>query len=249
MTEDEARAGIGELLLTSPALIPTREDVSESVTREKFHWGNWERHRTDVRYPPIRYPYWEDYRALEGRRFTRQHVFAHFGESTRKGVISSIKWGYPTGGRPGGVWQPFSSAFRSDCLSDEVQTLRDGAPLLPKEIVFRLNRTLGGVGTATTTKIAYFARIRAYVGTETVSCLIYDSMVRRAIIQRHDEQFCELKDVLSRYRNDISPILQEQTYSLYLESVYAAAAAFKISAEQIELFLFRAGRVLPKINA
>ena len=227
--------------------IPSAEDVMESVTVERFQLRNWKKHRDDELYPPGGYPFFASYAEYNGQRFTRRIVFEHFAQSAAKGVISAIKWGYPNGGRPGGIWRPFSAAFRSTGYVDAINELRVTPAPSAFAIVSRLNRIVPGVGTATTTKIAYFARLKSSDGPGSVEieCLIYDSMVRRAIAHRHDPDFVDLRSELIHLLRDISPAAQEATYGLYLQSVHAAALRHRVRSDQIELFLFRFGRGLP----
>ncbi len=110
--------------------IPSEEEVMASVTDEEFWCRNWEKHRDDMRYPAGGYQYCRDYAEYDGNRFTRQHVFDHFTQSTAKGVISAIKWGYPKGVRPGGMWRAFSDAFRSNGYTDAINEFR-AAPESP----------------------------------------------------------------------------------------------------------------------
>jgi hypothetical protein len=214
-------------------------DILQFATDESFWLKNWVKHRTDERHGSP-YDHASDYDALDGKRFTRAVVFEHFAESDRKGVISTIKWGYPKGSLPGGGWHAFSDTFRSPEFGGVLKALR-AKPRSGNETVAMLNKCVKVIGTATTTKIAYFARLRSDEGP----CLIYDSMVRRAIAESPEPEFAELKATLTRSKGDLTPKRQEDTYGLYISSVMAAADRRGASPEQVELGLFTSGRELP----
>jgi len=221
--------------------IPSLEEVDGSVTDEAFRLKNWAKHRAGRNEAEPLYPHADAYRYRDGKAFTRADVFADFADSLEKGVISTIKWGYPKGGRPGGAWHAFSDAFRqASRYVDAIERLRK-APQSAEAVLTTLNRIVPGVGTATTSKIAYFSGLEALEGP----CLIYDSMVRRAIVASVDPVFAKLRAVLEGRKNDISPQTQEATYGLYLTSVGAVATRLDVTPAQVELVLFRIGRMLP----
>lgn len=229
--------------------MPSLEEVSGSVTDEAFRLKNWEKHRggPDKVQPP--YPHADEYGDRDGKAFTRADVFADFQTSTEKGVISTIekgvistiKWGYPKGGRPGGAWHAFSDAFRQASQYAQAINALGTSPHPAETVLTTLNRIVPGVGTATTSKIAYFAKLAANEG----ACLIYDSMVRRAIVASSDPAFGDLRSVLEGSKNDITPQAQEKTYGLYLTSVGMVATRLGVTPPQVELALFRIGRMLP----
>lgn len=225
--------------------IPSPADVSDSVTDLVFRTANWLRHREDPRYSSP-YSHADDFTDLDGKAFTRSRVFADFEKSDQLGVVSSIKWGFPRGGRPGGVWTPFSDAFRSTSHAAAIAELRL-RPLPAADLIRKLNEVVKGVGTATTSKMAYFARLKA---TDAGECLIYDSMVRRAIRDSedpdiaHDAAFKPLKKLLRSKRRDLTPPEQEASYGLYIRAVRASAETRGIAPDQLELALFRAGRLI-----
>lgn len=215
------------------------DDILQFATDESFRLKNWRKHRDDERHGSP-YQHAADYGAFDGKRFTRAIVFEHFDTSDLKGVISTIKWGYPKGSLPGGGWHAFSDAFRSPSFSEALTALR-ATPRSADETVTTLNRCVKGVGTATTTKIAYFARLTTAEGP----CLIYDSMVRRAIAHSTEPEFADLKATLNRSKRDLAPGQQEHTYGLYITSVIAAAERRGVTPEVVELDLFTSGRQLP----
>jgi len=216
-----------------------QSDILNFATDESFRLKNWQKHLTDERHPSP-YPHAHEYVELDGKKFTRGMVFAHFQESDAKGIISTIKWGYPKGNLPGGGWNAFSDAFRTQNFIEALETLR-ARPRSAAETVTTLNRCVKGIATATTTKIAYFAGLTSDEGR----CLIYDSMVRRAIAHGAGPEFADLSRRLNRSSRDLTPAQQEATYSLYLSSIYEASRNRGVSAEAIELELFQHGRALP----
>lgn len=227
-------------------LIPTLQDVLHSTTDDSYRHRNWAKHRSDPRYGGRGFPFAGDFQALDSLPFTRQHVFDAFGESPQKGAVAAIKWGYPKGSRPGGSWQAFSAAFRNVEYGESIAELLQ-SPTSALVALRHLNTLVSGVGTATTTKMMYFAGIRVGIGSgEYTTSLIYDSMVRRAIARSEEPTFNYLKCLLLRWKSDIAPAYQENTYEDYLKAVVATARQYNVREDQIELALFRIGRRLPK---
>lgn len=222
-------------------MFPTEADVLGSVTNAAFSMKNWTKHGLDPSFGGRPYPYLEDYRRLDGHPLRREMVFSHSYESVRKGIISSIKWGFPTGGRPGGPWRQFSAAFRSDLLEEMVQQFRSNRNICGSHLISRLNSAVPGVGTATTTKIAYFAGLTTADG----ACMIYDSMVRRAIAVSPWPEFQALRQTINSRSADLSIKQQLDTYPQYLRGLNDGAARRGVQPSQIELFLFNQGRLLP----
>lgn len=226
-------------------MIPSPTDVSDSVTDPIFRTANWLKHREDPRHSSP-YAYADDFADLNGKAFTRSRVFSDFVKSDQRGVVSSIKWGFPRGGRPRGTWKPFSDAFRSTSHAAAIAELRL-KPLPAADLIQMLNSAVKGVGTATTSKMAYFARLNA---TDAGACLIYDSMVRRAIRDcddpdiAQDAAFEPLKKLLRSKRRDLTPSEQEASYGLYIRAVRASAERRGVAPDQLELALFRAGRMI-----
>lgn len=208
------------------------------ATDERYRDRNWNKHRSDVNFGGSVYDHSADFSALDQQRFTRQMVFDHFATSDRKGVISAIKWGYPKGSLPGGKWRSFSAAFRSTAIAECIAELR-ATPATAVSTVANLNACVAGIGTATTTKLAYFAGLGTIEGHQ---CLIYDSMVRRAIRAIHMPEFAELAAIIRRTPRDLTPRQQEETYGLYLAGVHQLAADQEVAPDAIELSLFLAGR-------
>lgn len=193
--------------------------------------ANWHKHRDDPRYDQP-YPHHDEY--ADGQMLRRADVFAHFDQSIRKGIVSAIKWGYPRGRMPGGRWHPFSSAFRVKAFERHLEELQAAESRSATAIIATLNEVVPRIGTATTSKLAYFAGVTAAEGR----CLIYDSMVRRAIRVRTDPEFAELKAMIVRRTGDLPPAEQVNTYGFYLQAVHGMAERLGVQGEQVELFLF-----------
>jgi len=227
-------------------LIPTLQEVLHSTTDDSYRHRNWAKHRNDPRYGDGGFPFAHDFQTLDSLPFTRQHVFDAFLESPHKGAIAAIKWGYPKGSRRRGSWQAFSEAFRNVEYGASINDLSRST--VPASVALkRLNALVSGVGTATTTKMMYFAGIRVTIGTgEHTTGLIYDQMVRRAIACSEEPAFGLLKCRLLRWKGDITPPYQVKTYEEYLRAVVATARRHKVREDQIELALFRIGRGLPE---
>jgi len=223
--------------------MPDKTNVAQSATRDAFRYANWQKHRLDPRYNRT-YPFADDYAELDGQRFTREQVFADFNRSLDKGIISSIKWGYPTGGKPGGGWMAFSEAFRCPTFGKAIQAFRKTRSSSAHMLVSSLNSLVSGVGTATTSKIAHFAGLMVVGGGQELRCLIYDSMVRRAIKRLKIPEFEQLKSTLAIRKADIPPAIQELTYGSYLVAVEAFARCHSVEVDQVELWLFKVGRLM-----
>lgn len=224
--------------------MPSEADVFGSVTDEVWRSKNWIKHRTGLNGREEIYPHAADFEHLDGQLFTRTHVFDDFKVSIPKGVISTIKWGYPKGGRPGGPWLSFSNAFRTTDKFEAIIVDLKAEKASAEKVLKKLNGIVSGVGTATTSKIAYFAQLESEEGP----CLIYDSMVRRAIVFSTDPALDEVRRELVRYKRDIAPPIQEATYGAYIRSVGKLADRLNVSPAQVELALFRYGRKQPAIG-
>lgn len=209
--------------------IPSVEAVQASGSH--FRCAAWHRHRTDLDYGGQPYEFVNDYQ--DGMWLSRADVFNHFGQSDRKGVISTIKWGYPKGTARGNC-KGFSDAFRSDRLVSAIAELRQNGPIPAAQLIAALNEQVTGISTSTTSKIAYFAGLEATEG----ACLIYDRMVCRAILCRSDPEFMQLRNILQQRDGDILPYQQVRTYGLYLTAAHAMAQRLGVTGAQIELFLF-----------
>ena len=197
----------------------------------KLKLANWDSHRDHACYGGQPYAHYEEY--ADKQDLTRVTVFADFDVSIRKGIISAIKWGYPSGAVRRN-WKGLSHAFRSDGLVREIEAMRNEPACSALEIAKRLNRAVKGISTATTTKLAYFARLEAAEGP----CLIYDSMVRRAISARCDPEFADLKRIIGSRSGDLLPGQHATTYAAYLKAARAMAEGQNVQGDQIELFLF-----------
>ncbi len=183
---------------------------------------------------PTPYPHYADYVALDGQMIDRSLVFTHYAEAPQKGITSAIKWGYPRGKLRRGMSDGFGRAFRSTELVDVIEGLRKTPDVTAPKLVSKLNRVVAGIGTSTTTKIAYFAGL----STKQGPCLIYDSMVRRAIRARSDPEFADLRKIIAREKDDLPVHKQASTYGDYLTATHAMADRLGVRGEQVELFLF-----------
>jgi hypothetical protein len=110
-------------------------------------------------------------------KLSRQHVFDIADDDASLGVIASIVWGFPRGGRPGGKWMSFAEAFEASPLFAEVLARLKTTAIPATEGIGQLNRVIRGIGFATTSKMAYFARLVFSEGP----ALIYDANVIKAI--------------------------------------------------------------------
>lgn len=215
-----------------------QNDTADFATDARYRDRNWAKHRKDPAFDGFTYEHAAEFMSYDGKRFPRAVVFEHFAHSDRMGIISAIKWGYPKGSLPGGRWNAFSTAFRSDKLVEHIQALRAN-PRPASETIAYLNSCIDGLGTATTTKIAHFAGL---VTSNGQRCMIYDSMVRRAIRAKDYPEFNELAAIIRRSDRDLTPKQQEQTYGLYLDGLHRIADATGATPDAVELTLFLAGR-------
>lgn len=166
------------------------------------------------------------------RKLTRRDVRDAYSISPATGVVASIVWGFPKGGRPGGIWQPFAEAFHkapvyASVLADIAQT--------PTTMAFAgitaLNEVQHGVGFATTTKIAYFAGVRFLEGP----ALIFDKNVIQAIRLLEDGSFRRSREGLgdgAYYHKAVS------AYGHFLTEASQYAHRWAAVPDQVEVALF-----------
>jgi len=143
-------------------------DIADSG--DVFRPGSW----------PDDLPYRADLSAVEGP-LLRQHVFDAFSDSIHRGCVYALVWGYPRGT----LYEKRSKTVETNTLWKAVLDLGElvaGVESLrafskgAKDTIARLNKQ-SGLGTASTSKVAYFAELDTSAGL----CCIYDVRVRKAI--------------------------------------------------------------------
>jgi hypothetical protein len=168
-------------------------------------------------------------------KLTRQDVFDIAKQDGASGVIASIVWGFPRGGRPGGQWKSFADAFEvSERFAVELAALRhERVPAF--DGIIRLNRIVKGVGFATTTKIAYFAGVQFKEG----KALIFDANVIKAISSLKSSW----ADVFPRTRAALGSTnfypKATRSYGLFIHEATAYAAERDTTPDAVEISLFR----------
>jgi hypothetical protein len=167
-------------------------------------------------------------------KLTRQHVFDIGASDPAKGVIAAIVWGFPKGGLPGGQYKDFASVFcHAQKFADEIGRLGLDDNISPFEALSRLNSLQAGIGFATTSKLAYFARLKFH----KMHALIYDANVIKAIKD----------DVLSGEFPNTRKLLGSgkafyhlgmPSYARFIEEANALATRTGVDPDQIEAKLF-----------
>ncbi|SDG59923.1 hypothetical protein SAMN05216338_1001862 [Bradyrhizobium sp. Rc2d] len=194
----------------------------------------WEKHRALVRDP---FPLDSVLQSCQSKsgKLTRHRVFEIARAKPEFGVIAAIVWGFPRGGRPGGQWISFAHAFDAAQRFMEVLAELSAHAAPATQAIERLNQLVAGVGFASTTKIAYFARVSFREGP----ALIYDANVIKAITSAKDSlagAFPRTRSILGS--SNFYP-KATRSYGSYIEEASALAAHLQTTPEVIELALFR----------
>lgn len=209
-----------------------------------YNHANWRKHRGEegVYVEPFEF---HD-RFVDKPSISRSMIFCDFKESIACGIVSALMWGFPRGRFPGGRWRPIADAFRSQELRTEIQRLQAAQGLDATEIITCLNGVIGGLSTASTSKLAYFACLQSQQGP----CLILDSRVIAAIRRIDTVRYPELtgvKQMLGGGENlqqAPTPAQVIAAYGPYLEAVraYVARRGNGTREDQIEFALFLSNR-------
>jgi hypothetical protein len=168
-------------------------------------------------------------------KLSRRHVFEMADAKPEWGVIGAIVWGFPRGSMPGGKWLAFAKAIElSTQFADTLAGFKDASPSAIKAVV-QLNSLVAGLGFATTTKMAYFARLNLQEGP----ALIYDANVIKAITDPSkgwDRVFPKTRLILGPTGSHAKGVL---SYSSYIEEAAALAVKHNTTPEIVEVALFR----------
>ncbi|MDH3032103.1 hypothetical protein [Methylobacterium fujisawaense] len=196
----------------------------------------WAKHREflgDTPPTPAALRALDAYRAHCGAKLTRQHVFAMADVDPAAGAAAAIIWGFPKGGLRG-RWQPFAEAFRrADQYAEVIEDIRSASNKVPaRDALNRLNAVQPGVGFATTSKIAYFARLPLAEG----GALIYDSNVILSIKASREDDFRQTRAALGTgttfYHRGTA------TYGAFIGEAEGLGRKWQVAPEQIEAGLF-----------
>lgn len=181
----------------------------------------------------------------------REHVKQAVSQSVEKGIVYTLVWGYPNGFT--NVKTTSHEHNLQTALSRDLAQLVERVELLKRDprsavrTIAKLNET-DGIGTASTSKVAYFFGLETSVGP----CLIFDQQVVRALF-RYD--YPELLDL--RYRmtipgrkptvvgDDVGKIVKHPpNYQAYLEGMMELERRIGRGAyvEDLERFIFWLGR-------
>lgn len=211
--------------------IPTEKDVMDFGS--EHNPAVWNKHRARLSNPSDLDAVLERCRA--NTKLSRRHVFAMAETKSEWGVIAAVIWGFPRGSMPGGKWEAFADAFEgSTQFASELAGLRAN-PAPGTVAIEKLNRLVKGLNFATTTKIAYFARLDFREGP----ALIYDKNVIDAIVSSATsmaDRFPRTKFLL-RSSNSYSNVVS--SYGSYVEEASALAKLHDTTPDAIEVALFR----------
>jgi hypothetical protein len=131
---------------------------------------------------------------------TRKKVIEIFNNNIHHGILSSIVWGFPRGGLPGG--RPLNNIFENlDFFKDTISEILENG-LCEKS--FEIINSKPGVKNGATTKMLYFSGAKI----ADAKCLIFDSRVRDYILKNKDfELFSNLEKVGEAKFKDESDLL------------------------------------------
>ncbi|WP_375762508.1 hypothetical protein ACE10W_04785 [Bradyrhizobium sp. B025] len=173
-------------------------------------------------------------RATPGK-LSRRQVFALADASREEGVIAAIVWGFPRGSMPGGKWLGFAEAFgKPDAFGEALRGLKAN-PSAATPAIVGLNSLVPGLGFATTTKMAYFARVTFQEGP----ALVFDANVIKAIADPGGawaRLFPKTRALLGPRPTHAHGVL---SYGSFIEEASALAARHDTAADVIEVALFR----------
>lgn len=171
---------------------------------------------------------------VSARKLTRQHVFNIGALDPAKGVIAAIVWGFPKGGRPGGQYKAFASVFcQAQRFADEIDKIKRDGDTSAFEALNRLNNLQPGIGFATTSKLAYFARLEF----QGMQALIYDANVINAIKDNVlPGEFPSTRKILGSNKAFYHRAMP--SYATFIEEANALAIRIGADPDQIEAKLF-----------
>lgn len=219
-----------------------REFLKHDERAQVFNPGSWH----------IALPYLPELKAFEGK-ITRDAVFTAARESDEKGAVFALVWGFPDGFTSHfnqGNRKPrptLQSAIRDDLerLGNLIHSIRQYGPRLGTP-VDDLN-SIPGLGTASTSKIAYFAELK-HNGNP---CLILDQQVVRAVCAQYYPELTGLRLSLTGMEDPsqidkakpTAIVEQKGNYEAYLGEVARLAGKmdWEFEEAQIERFLFELG--------
>jgi hypothetical protein len=157
---------------------------------------------------------------------TRSNVFEIFNKSIIQGILSSITWGFPRGVLPGG--KSFEPVLNNlEFFEQQIHLILSNG--LSNDNFTKLN-SIKGVKNGITTKMLYFSN--AFVGNSR--CLIFDSRVRRYLIENQPLEFTETLNNLPR--DSLYP--GSVAYVMFCREADTLASKLSIEPDVIEMFLF-----------
>jgi Putative 8-oxoguanine DNA glycosylase OGG-like protein len=155
-------------------ILPSVEDVLEFGS--KHNPDVWSKHRAFIE-DPSPFDKVLSFCSEHRSKFKRKHVFDIARADRERGIIASVVWGFPRGGRPGGQYKSFAQVFaETNRFADHIESIGSGNTGAAEGLQ-GLNSLLDGVGFATTSKLAYFADVQFLEGP----ALIFDANVIKAI--------------------------------------------------------------------
>jgi hypothetical protein len=152
----------------------------------------------------------------------RNHLFEAFSESKHEGILKTLMWGFPTGGR-GFLLQKVleSIEFFERCISLCSSVTEEN---------FHDINSISGVKFATTTKFLYFSRAKI----DGMNCLIFDARVKNFIQRNNYAEFFGLKEIFNAGSYGIS----FAEYSSYVLAMHKLANQLYVTPDELELYFF-----------
>lgn len=207
---------LSEVLVSKGSLVPGEDVLRQGITIPR---KNFLRYSLDFEFL---------FQGQESICLTRKKVFEIFREDTKRGILSSIVWGFPRGSLPGG--RPLSTAFENllffeDSIEEIVQ---EGL----SEKSFEMINSKHGVKNGATSKMLYFSGAR--IGDS--KCLIFDSRVRGYLLEHQPIEFNSTVRHLPQ--NSLYP--GWNGYRYFCQEVQSLAAKLSVKEDAIEMYLFQA---------
>ncbi|MEY9741222.1 hypothetical protein ABIF65_000596 [Bradyrhizobium japonicum] len=233
-------AGIRDTVIASSSVTRMKQPVQFPTVTEMMSFGSehnakvWQKHRALMKDPSLLESVLQHCQSKTGK-LSRHHVFEIASTKPELGVIAAIVWGFPRGGTPGGRWKSFAHAFDAALRFVELLAKFAAFATHATQAIEQLNQLVAGVGFATTTKIAYFAKTSFHEGP----ALIYDANVIKAITAAKNpftDAFPKTRSILGS--SNFYP-KATRSYGTYIEEASALAAHLQTTPDVIELALFR----------
>jgi hypothetical protein len=207
---------LSQKILTDSMLISSEDVLSQGI---KIPRKNFLRYTVDLDFI---------FHGKDNVILTRKKVIEIFNNNIHHGILSSIVWGFPRGGLPGG--RPLNNIFENlDFFKDTISEILENG-LCEKS--FEIINSKPGVKNGATTKMLYFSG--AKIGD--AKCLIFDSRVRDYMLKNKPSDL----DSTTRALPQHSLYPGWHGYQLFCREVKNLSSKLNISVDAIEMYMFNA---------